>query len=116
MRHTGPGSTIEVGSALEGDEARLWVRDSGPGIPPEDQDRIFQRFSRAQDGARRAGTAGLGLAIVRAIALAHGGRVAVDSTPGAGATFTIALPVEPVDGGDFDEDVPHEIHPKGPPP
>ena len=92
VRHTTPGAVIELGSSLGNGEAALWVRDTGPGVPLDQQDRIFQRFARGHNGGRRPGTAGLGLAIVRSIALAHGGRVALASRPGAGATFTIAIP------------------------
>lgn len=92
VRHTTPGDVIELGSSLGDGEATIWVRDTGPGVPLDQHDRIFQRFARGHDGGRRPGTAGLGLAIVRSIALAHGGRVALESRPGAGATFTIAIP------------------------
>ncbi len=111
VRHTQPGDTIEVGSTLGHGEARLWVRDSGPGIPPDQQDQIFERFARTADGERQPGTAGLGLAIVRGIARAHGGRVTVDSTPGAGATFTVAIPADcPEDADDdLDSDVDDDL-------
>ncbi|HVM16380.1 MAG TPA: HAMP domain-containing sensor histidine kinase [Gaiellaceae bacterium] len=91
--HTGDGDEIALGSSIERGEARFWVRDEGPGIPPELQREIFERFTR---GGRRGRTdgAGLGLSIVRAIADAHGGRVELRSRPGAGSTFTIVLPVE----------------------
>jgi signal transduction histidine kinase len=68
------------------------VRDTGPGIPPEERDRIFERFSRV--GARRSDGAGLGLAIVRTIAEGHGGGVRVESQIGVGTTFTIEVPVD----------------------
>jgi len=92
VRHTEPGDVVELGSSLGGGEALIWVRDTGPGVPADQQDRIFERFARAEDGGRRPGTAGLGLAIVRTIAAAHGGRVTLASRPGHGATFTIAIP------------------------
>jgi signal transduction histidine kinase len=96
--HTDPGEEIGVGSVQHSGRVRLWVRDAGPGIPPEAQDRIFDRFSRA--GSRRSEGAGLGLAIVRAIAEAHGGRVWVESEPGMGSTFTVEVPVDQdPDGG-----------------
>ena len=104
VRHTAPGDTIEIGSALSDGEARLWVRDTGPGIPADQQDQIFERFARTADGVRRPGTAGLGLAIVRGIARAHGGRVDLDSRPGAGSTFTVAIPADCPDEDEFDED------------
>lgn len=92
-QHTGDGEEIVIGSALAGGEARMWVRDTGPGISQEEQEQIFQRFARA--GIRRSSDgAGLGLAIVRAIADAHHGRVELRSSPGAGATFTLVLPAD----------------------
>jgi signal transduction histidine kinase len=94
VQHTHEGAAIELGSARNGSEARLWVRDSGPGIAPRDQERVFERFARASAQARRSEGAGLGLAIVRAIAEAHGGRVELDSRIGHGATFTLVLPLE----------------------
>lgn len=97
VRHTTPGDVIELGSSLGNGEAAIWLRDSGPGVPLDQQDRMFQRFARGHNGGRRPGTAGLGLAIVRSIALAHGGRVALESRPGAGATFTIAIPAGDAD-------------------
>jgi two-component system, OmpR family, sensor kinase len=98
--HTAPGSEIALGSAVANGRARLWVRDGGPGIPPEDQDRIFQRFARTGDGGRGSAGAGLGLSIVRAIAEAHHGMVEVLSRPGEGATFTVVIPVDqPVPDG-----------------
>ncbi|MFP3901056.1 MAG: ATP-binding protein, partial [Acidimicrobiia bacterium] len=100
VRHTGEGAVIALGSALEPRRACLWVRDTGPGIPPEQQERIFERFARARDGGRRPGTSGLGLAIVRSIARAHQGWVTLDSRPGAGATFTICVPSDDPIGGE----------------
>jgi len=70
----------------------LWVRDTGPGIASTDQERIFERFGRADDGRGVEGS-GLGLAIVSAIASAHGGRVVVASALGEGARFSLELPV-----------------------
>ncbi|MDA8137307.1 MAG: ATP-binding protein [Desulfobacteraceae bacterium] len=67
------------------------VRDNGPGIPPEDHRRIFQRFFRG-DQSRSVGGAGLGLSLAQAIVRAHGGSIILQSMPGQGSTFTIALP------------------------
>jgi len=97
VQHTEPGDRIGLGGSLANGHARLWVRDRGPGIAPADAERIFERFARAGDGPRPTEGAGLGLAIVRAIAEAHGGRVELDSRPGAGATFTIVIPTEPLE-------------------
>lgn len=85
---------VDIGSSLRNGEARLWVADRGPGVAPEVRDRIFRRFARGP-GARRSEGAGIGLAIVWAIAEAHHGRVDVDGRPGAGATFTIVVPTDP---------------------
>jgi two-component system, OmpR family, sensor kinase len=74
----------------------LEVTDNGPGLTPEQAEHVFERFYRAdQARTRKAGGAGLGLAIVAALVAAHGGAVWVDSAPGRGATFRIALPLAP---------------------
>jgi signal transduction histidine kinase len=107
VEHSTAGSEIVVGSTWDGAYVRLWVRDHGTGIDPRDQERIFERFSRGRDGNRRhSGGAGLGLAIVRSIAIAHGGRVEVQSAPGEGATFTVV-----VAAGSNPEDEPIESDP-----
>ncbi len=93
-QHTRDGDRIELGSEIAGDRARLWVRDSGPGVPPAERERIFERFARAEGSRRRSEGAGLGLAIVRVIAEAHGGRVLLDDAH-PGATFIIEIPAEP---------------------
>jgi signal transduction histidine kinase len=95
VQHTQPGDRISLGGSLVNGRARLWVRDRGPGVAAEDAERIFERFARAGDGPRPEEGAGLGLAIVRAIAEAHSGRVELASRLGHGATFTIVIPTEP---------------------
>lgn len=93
VHHTTIGDEIRVGSAVERDEVRLWVTDTGPGVAAEDRDRIFERFGRGGDTAsRRQDGVGLGLAIVTAIAQAHGGTIRLDSEPGHGATFSLVIP------------------------
>jgi signal transduction histidine kinase len=87
------GGPIALGSQVTNGEARFWVRDTGPGIEPEEQETIFTRFRRGEHGPNREGT-GLGLAIVRAIAEAHHGRAEVASLPGIGSTFAIVVPVD----------------------
>lgn len=93
VQHTQEGDAIWIGTGVDGGEASLWVRDSGPGVAREDQARIFDRFARAAGSRRRSEGAGLGLAIVRAIAEAHGGRATLSSQPGAGSTFTVLVPL-----------------------
>ena len=92
VQHTADGDAIWIGTGVDAGEASLWVRDSGPGVAREDQERIFERFARAGGSRRRSEGAGLGLAIVRAIAEAHGGRAELASRPGAGSTFTVVVP------------------------
>jgi signal transduction histidine kinase len=83
------GSLVDAGTG----ELRLTVADHGPGIPPAQAARVFERFGRTGEGRGRSGS-GLGLAIVEAIAAAHGGRVELASTPGFGAAFSLVLPTE----------------------
>lgn len=91
VQHTRPGDVVAVGSATGDGWARLWVRDTGPGVSAADAERIFERFERGA-GASRGDGSGLGLSIVRAIAEAHGGHVLVDTGQEYGATFTLVLP------------------------
>lgn len=91
VKHTSDDGTIEIGTSLDGRNARLWVDDNGAGVSPQDAERIFERFGRGGTRGTTAG-AGLGLAIVRAIAEAHGGTVALVPRPGPGTRFEIAVP------------------------
>jgi two-component system OmpR family sensor kinase len=76
-----------------GGRAVVEVHDDGPGMTPEVAERAFERFSRADASrSRHAGGSGLGLAIVRAIVVAHGGDVALDTAPGQGTTVRVELP------------------------
>ncbi|HEY0953100.1 ATP-binding protein [Nocardioides sp.] len=91
VKHTAPGDTIAIGSSGTEREVRLWVGDSGPGVPPEDRARIFERFARAAVPPGDEGF-GLGLSIVSAIARSHGGRVEVEDAAPRGARFVITVP------------------------
>ena len=86
---TGGEITLEV--TEDEHEVRWTVTDAGPGIAPDDQRRLFERFFVGEEGMERAGT-GLGLPTALAIAQAHGGRIEVDSAPGRGSTFQLVLP------------------------
>jgi signal transduction histidine kinase len=88
----GPGHPVHVRVAQEAGMAVISVSDGGVGIAPDDQERIFDQFERA-DAARQAPGLGLGLYIARQIVEAHGGRIEVRSAPGQGATFTVRLPL-----------------------
>ena len=94
LRYTGSGGRVAVGARVEGAAAVVEVTDSGPGIPEEELPRLFDRFHRVDRSRTRAtGGAGLGLAIVRHLVEAHGGRVWVRSRVGEGSTFGFALPL-----------------------
>jgi two-component system, OmpR family, sensor kinase len=99
LRHTPAGTPVEVTVGTVEREGRGWaeltVVDHGTGLTPEQAGRVFERFYRTDAARSRKGPsgAGLGLSIVKAIALAHSGTAEVDSTPGQGATFRVRLPL-----------------------
>ncbi len=93
-QHTTQRQLIALGSKINRRFVYFWVRDTGKGIAPADQQRIFERFARLPNSRRRSEGAGLGLAIVKAIAIAHGGTVQLQSQLNVGSQFTIILPLE----------------------
>ncbi len=94
MRYTPDGGVIRVQCSVISDQCLLTIRDNGPGIPPEDLPRIFERFYRADIARSRAdGGTGLGLSIARKIAQAHGGDLIADNHFEGGAIFTLVLPI-----------------------
>jgi two-component system OmpR family sensor kinase len=91
--HTPAGSPIELSVARNGEEVSVSVRDHGPGLPADAAESIFDRFWRAEGGRERGKAgAGLGLAIVRGVLDAHGGRITAQNAPGGGAEFVVELP------------------------
>jgi signal transduction histidine kinase len=92
VRHTPPGTRVRASTGIRDGQALLTVEDDGPGIPPELQLRVFERFVRGgRDGGRGSG---LGLAIVRSVAESHGGTVSIEPPDGPGGTrLVIRLPV-----------------------
>jgi two-component system, OmpR family, sensor histidine kinase KdpD len=97
-KYSPAGTEIQLRARIEGDELIVSVKDRGPGISPEEIDRVFDKFYRGAGlSVRRKPGTGMGLAIARGMVIAHGGRIWVESTPGRGATFCFALPVEQKD-------------------
>jgi signal transduction histidine kinase len=92
VKYTPPGGRVDVEVRRENGNAVLRVRDTGPGIPPDELPRIWTRLFRG-DASRAERGLGLGLSLVKAIVEAHGGTVAVESEPGKGSTFTVSLPL-----------------------
>lgn len=91
VRFSPPAQTVDVGVARRADSLEVVVRDRGPGVSPEDRERVFERFQRGPDGGREPGS-GLGLAIARRVARLHGGRLRLLDTD-VGATFAVELPL-----------------------
>jgi heavy metal sensor kinase len=87
-----PGGEVDVTAWCRDDEVGVTVSDNGPGIPAEHRARVFDRFYRVDAARGRRGGSGLGLAICREIAIAHGGRVRLESEERKGSSFTLALP------------------------
>src|SRR5205814_9277747 len=98
IRYTPPPGEIQVAVRRRGDHAELAVVDTGIGIAPAHQARVFERFYRVDPARTRSlGGSGLGLAIVRQIADAHGGKVRLESEIGRGSAFTVEIPLAPAE-------------------
>ncbi|HEY7063788.1 MAG TPA: ATP-binding protein [Chloroflexota bacterium] len=93
LKYTPPGTPIRVAARVEGDALAVEVADQGPGIPPAALPRLFEKFYRAASGPGQPVGTGLGLAVARGLVEAHGGRLDVESAPGAGTTFRFTLPL-----------------------
>jgi signal transduction histidine kinase len=91
-KYTPPGGRITVGAAPEPGQVRIWVRDTGPGIDPADQRRIFERFYIGRREGGRPDATGLGLAIASSLIELHGGQIGLESSPGTGSLFYFTLP------------------------
>lgn len=92
LKFTPSGGAVKIGAGQGEGAVRLWVRDNGSGIGPQDLPHVFERFYRGRQV--EAEGSGLGLAMVQSVVQAHGGQVTVESEPGAGSQFTIELPLE----------------------
>jgi len=103
VRHTAEATAVEItverGTVAGAGEAVLAVRDHGPGLPPDQLERIFEPFYRVDDArGRDAGGSGLGLAIAKRVVARHGGRIEAAAAPGGGLVVTIHLPADPPEG------------------
>ena len=92
VKFTPAGGLVDVTAAQVNGEARVSVADTGPGIAPEDHDRIFEEFQQTDVGVEQREGTGLGLALSKRFVELHGGRIWVDSEPGKGSTFVFTLP------------------------
>lgn len=93
IRLTPSGGRVSVNAILEAESIRVLVKDTGPGIPPNEQELVWERFYKVDKSRFRAGGSGLGLAIARRIVEMHGGKIGVESEPGEGATFFFTIPL-----------------------
>lgn len=96
IRHTPPGTPIDVSAWQDGEQVVVEVADRGPGVPDHQSEEVFRKFfqGNSEAGGPPTGGAGLGLAICRGIITAHGGRIWVEPRPGGGAAFRFTLPLE----------------------
>lgn len=94
IKFTPVGGRIDIGAQTneDGMSVKFWVRDNGPGIPPSERDRIFEKFTRLRHKSKTGGL-GVGLAFCKLAVHAHGGKIWLESEPGNGTTFWITLPV-----------------------
>jgi len=98
VKYSPKGGSVAVSVRAVGRQVEVAVRDEGVGIPPDEQDRVFQKFYRARSHAsRNVGGIGLGLYVCQEIVRAHGGRMCLESEPGRGSTFSFSLPSLPLD-------------------
>ena len=100
-RYTPPESPIDVSVRSEGEQVIINVADRGPGIPPGDLERVFDKFYRvlpSRQGVRYPTGSGLGLAVSKGLVEAHGGRIWAENREGGGAVFSVALPAGKMEG------------------
>jgi two-component system sensor histidine kinase KdpD len=93
IRHTPTATPIDISARKEENFVVIEVADRGPGLPPDDLSRLFEKFYQAVNSQNRTG-AGLGLAICRGIVQLHGGTIEANNRPGGGASFRFTLPIE----------------------
>jgi signal transduction histidine kinase/CheY-like chemotaxis protein len=109
IKFTPKGGSIELGAHLAGGRVRVEVRDNGPGIPPAEQQRIFEAFYRLRESGKKTEGTGLGLAITHRLVELHGGELTLDSELGKGSCFYFSLPVATA----IQDALPHPPQPAG---
>ena len=93
IRYSPENTKVGIGITQRDDTIKISVKDQGPGIPEDEQDRIFERFYRVDPArSRQTGGTGLGLSIVKHVMAQHGGEITLWSVPGEGSTFTLTIP------------------------
>jgi signal transduction histidine kinase len=107
VKFTPKQGRIEVGAVRRDGEVRVSVKDNGIGIALADQGRIFEKFEQAESGRRQEASTGLGLALAKSFVELHGGRLWVESAPGAGSTFTFSVPEVRVPVPDLEQRLPN---------
>ena len=95
VKFTPAGGAVDVSAAQVNGEVRVAVADTGPGLAPEDHERIFEEFQQTELGVEQREGTGLGLALSKRLVELHGGRIWVDSELGKGSTFVFTLPATP---------------------
>jgi two-component system sensor histidine kinase KdpD len=94
LKYSAPEAAVVVGAEVRDGQLRIDVADRGPGVPPAERERIFEKFYRARERATRAPGTGIGLAVARGLAQAHGGELRYAPRPDGGSVFSLSLPLE----------------------
>jgi signal transduction histidine kinase len=97
IKYTHSGGIVSISALVEGEELLIRVKDNGPGVAPDELQKVFEPFYRGNQGHRFKQGMGLGLSIARDVVEAHGGRISLESVPGEGSLFTIHLPLQKVE-------------------
>jgi signal transduction histidine kinase len=93
IKYSGRGAVVKVTGTDKGEAVVICVEDNGPGIPPEEQKLVFDKFYRGKSSHSQVSGTGLGLAISKSVVEKHGGKIWLESRPGKGCRFCFALPV-----------------------
>jgi two-component system sensor histidine kinase BaeS len=109
VKFTASGGKVHISAGVKESELWICIRDNGPGIPPAEQEKLFQPFFQGSQGRRIRDGMGLGLSIAHDLIDAHEGRITIESAPGEGSAFTIWVPVKPNTMSELPPQVPAEV-------